>query len=396
MNPINLDCSTLNFRQIVELADDIVLVTESSPLDSPGTRIIYANKAFENLTGYSVEEVIGQTPRILQGPQTCRETLDRIKVALLKGEPVREVILNYTKSGGQYWLDMNINPIRDHLGIVTHFVAIERDVTASYDETIQLRKAATNAMTRLLMVNTELACQNNAKAQVQAELILANEELSVMNEEKDRRAGVLVVANVELAKNKKISDEGWKLSFYDPLTGLPNRRLLSDRLKQIIATSKRTSRYVALMMLDLDHFKSVNDHHGHAAGDRLLIEVSQRLSDCVRELDTVARLGGDEFVVVLGELDLEYKKSLELAVAIAEKIRFEVSQPSLLDKPWPDSDGANIDYQCTVSIGLLVFLNHPRSQEQLLELADAAMYQTKASGRDGIHCCPMDAGGAII
>ena len=138
---------SINFRNIVDLANDIVLVTEASPR----TTIVYANKAFERLTGYSVQEAIGQTPRILQGALTNRETLDRVKLALTKGQPSREVILNYTKSGDPYWLDMNINPIKDHRGVVTHFVAIERDVTATHDEAIQLRDAAaSDSLTGLL------------------------------------------------------------------------------------------------------------------------------------------------------------------------------------------------------------------------------------------------------
>lgn len=138
---------SINFRKIVDLANDIVVVTEAGPLN----RITYVNESFEKLTGHSVQEVIGQTPRILQGALTNRETLDRVQAALTKGEPIREVILNYTKSGDPYWLDMNINPIKDHRGVVTHFVAIERDATATHDEAIQLRDAAaTDALTGLL------------------------------------------------------------------------------------------------------------------------------------------------------------------------------------------------------------------------------------------------------
>jgi len=145
------DRLNINFSRIVDLANDIVIVTEAENLDFPGPRIVYVNKAFENLTGYPLVESIGSTPRILHGALTSRDTLDRVKAALKKGLPVREVILNYAKDGRSYWLDMNITPLRDHRGIVTHFVSIQRDVSATYTEAAELRDAAsTDALTGLL------------------------------------------------------------------------------------------------------------------------------------------------------------------------------------------------------------------------------------------------------
>jgi diguanylate cyclase (GGDEF)-like protein len=193
-----------------------------------------------------------------------------------------------------------------------------------------------------------------------------------------------VVANVELAKEKKESEELWKLSFYDPLTNLPNRRLLSDRMTQIMAASRRTGDHVALMMVDLDNFKPLNDLHGHVMGDLLLVDVGRRLMACVRGVDTVARFGGDEFVVVMGGLDVDRVKSTEQAREVAEKVRLSLSQPYLLKVPPADSPDRVIEHHCSVSVGVVVFVNHESNHDDVLKLADAAMYEAKAAGRNTI------------
>ena len=117
------------------------------------------------------------------------------------------------------------------------------------------------------------------------------------------------------------------MAFYDTLTNLPNRRLLSDRLSQAMAATKRSGRYGVMMFLDLDEFKLVNDAHGHAVGDLLLVKVADRLKHCVREMDTVARFGGDEFVVLIGDLDADEAESRSQAVILAEKIRATLAMP---------------------------------------------------------------------
>ncbi len=119
----------------------------------------------------------------------------------------------------------------------------------------------------------------------------------------DQGEPVHLAVTRDIIGRKQIEDQVHQLAFYDPLTQLPNRRLLIDRLGQAMAASKRSARYSALMFLDLDNFKALNDTHGHAAGDLLLHEASKRLKKCVRAMDTVTRFGGDEFVLVLNELD---------------------------------------------------------------------------------------------
>lgn len=139
------------FRRIVDMATDVVIVTDASPLGDPGPRIVYTNKAFETLTGFSSQEALGQSPRILQGPATAVEPLARIRQALEAGQASSEVVLNYSKSGQPYWLDLNINPLRNHQGKITHFVGIERDVTTAQETVMKWRDAAaTDALTGLM------------------------------------------------------------------------------------------------------------------------------------------------------------------------------------------------------------------------------------------------------
>ena len=175
-----------------------------------------------------------------------------------------------------------------------------------------------------------------------------------------------------------------QLAFYDALTGLPNRRLLADRLAQTFAASKRSGRDAAAMFLDLDNFKLLNDTHGHEVGDLLLIEVARRMAACVREMDTVARFGGDEFVVVLGELDADRERSVAQAGQVAEKIRSSLAEPYLLQHRLEDGNMATVEHHCSASIGVAVFKGQAAGQEEVLKQADAAMYQSKESGRNRI------------
>lgn len=175
------------------------------------------------------------------------------------------------------------------------------------------------------------------------------------------------------------------LAFYDMLTQLPNRRLLLDRLWQTMASSKRSNNYGALMFIDLDNFKLVNDLHGHEAGDLLLIEVAHRISGCLRAVDTVARFGGDEFVVMLSELDSDEVASVAHAGTVAEKIRAILAEPYVLSVPQQEgSGGITVEHRCTASIGVALFLDHKASQEDILRRADMAMYQAKSAERNQI------------
>jgi diguanylate cyclase (GGDEF)-like protein len=163
---------------------------------------------------------------------------------------------------------------------------------------------------------------------------------------------------------------------------LANRRLLQDRLDRALTTSKRNGRFIALMFIDLDNFKTLNDKHGHNMGDLLLIETAKRISACVREVDTVSRFGGDEFVVMLNELDLEKDSSKSQAAIVAEKIRHALLEPYRLTVKQPDGTETTVEHGCTSSIGGVVFTSQERTAEEALKLADIAMYRSKESGRN--------------
>lgn len=182
----------------------------------------------------------------------------------------------------------------------------------------------------------------------------------------------------------KFDEKIHNLAFYDTLTQLPNRRLLNDRLEQTKAASKRSGRYGALIFLDLDNFKPLNDTHGHGVGDLLLVEGARRLSSCVREVDTVARFGGDEFVVVISELDVDKAEPITQASIVAEKIRATLAEPYVFKIQHEGEAETTIEHHCTSSVGVVLF-NHEASREDILKWADIAMYQAKEAGRNLIR-----------
>lgn len=179
--------------------------------------------------------------------------------------------------------------------------------------------------------------------------------------------GVLGLAR-DISERKRLEETLHSLAFYDNLTQLPNRRLLMDRFEQALRHSQRSNSYGALLFLDLNRFKQLNDTHGHDAGDMLLIEVAKRLRALVRETDTVARMGGDEFVVVLEDLGAEHSVASQYAESVSAKIKTMLSEEYVL--------GA-IQHQGSVSVGTTLFLGVASSAEQLIKRADSAMYAEK-------------------
>lgn len=161
----------------------------------------------------------------------------------------------------------------------------------------------------------------------------------------------------------------WKLANHDALTGIPNRMLLMDRLGQALAISERSGLYGALIFLDMDHFKALNDTRGHVAGDMLLVEVARRLQTCIRDVDTVARFGGDEFIVILNQLGSASADAENAAELVAQKIRTVLEQPYHLQE---------FDYCTTASLGVSMFYGHQQSISELLKCADKAMYRAKS------------------
>ena len=197
---------------------------------------------------------------------------------------------------------------------------------------------------------------------------------------------VVSLAN-DITERRRLEEQIHQLAFFDPLTRLPNRRLLHDRIERIIAAARRNGRHGALMFLDLDNFKPIYDSHGHEVGDLLLVDAAQRLQGSLRATDTVARFGGDEFVVLLGELDGEATRARDQAQGIARKILAALAEPYRLTRP----DGmGTVEHRCTASIGLTL-LDGLGNEEDVLRRADTAMYRAKEGGRNRIS---VDAGQA--
>lgn len=177
----------------------------------------------------------------------------------------------------------------------------------------------------------------------------------------------------DLSRTKESEETIFRLAFYDPLTNLPNRRLFYDRYGQAQSSSTRNGMYVAVLMIDLDNFKIVNDSKGHGIGDLLLVEVANRLKSCIRQDDTLARLGGDEFVILLEGLHEDIDQVAIDIRKLGEKILYELNQPYLL---------RDVELQTSASIGISFFIGNDMTVEESLRRADTAMYHSKNSGRN--------------
>lgn len=207
-------------------------------------------------------------------------------------------------------------------------------------------------------------------------------EATFMNAE-GKVAGLVCVV-LDITERKQMESQVLQQALHDTLTQLPNRRLLGDRLKQTLAVNKRSGHSCALMFLDLDNFKPLNDHHGHDVGDLMLIEVAARLKATVREVDTVARFGGDEFVLLLSDLGPDQSAAIRAAKGIAEKIRHVLANPYQFVVRHPGAADVVIDHQASASIGLVVSADPAVRQDDLMRWADGAMYQAKEGGRNAV------------
>lgn len=294
--------TAISFENIVANANDIILVTESSPLADTGPRIVYVNRAFCQLTGYTASEVIGKTPRMFQGPATNPEVRQRIKTALQQQAPVRERILNYSKTGSPYWLEMNIFPLKNDVGEVLYFAAVEHDVTA------------------------------------------------------------------QVAKEQTLLSQ----AIEDPLTGLLNRRGFLE-LYQQTTESLSSARTSSLIMMDIDHFKQINDSYGHDIGDQVLRHVATVFRHGFRETDLVCRYGGEEFVALMLGVD-PVVSQLKM-----DQLRIQIAQTPLVLE-------SNQPIAITVSLGITAYLPHQQPLDEALTRADKALYQAKHGGR---NCCVM-------
>lgn len=275
--------------------------------------IIHVNPAFERITGYSAQDVIGLEGRLLVRDDLAQPGLVEIREALRNRREGHAVLRNYRKDGSLFWNELHIAPvIHPSTGDTTHFVSVITDISERIHYQRMLEHQAS----------------------------------------------------------------------HDTLTGLANRHLLNDRIDQAIARAKRHQQSVGVMLLDLDHFKHINDAYGHSAGDTLLKDIAQRLQRCVRETDTVSRLGGDEFVIVLS--DLPQADDVDV---VAEKIFTALAHPILVCEQ---------DAFVTASIGISLYPRDGEEGEILLRNADIAMYRVKEYGRNAVRQFTPEMGTSAI
>jgi diguanylate cyclase (GGDEF)-like protein/PAS domain S-box-containing protein len=291
----SLESSLRILVKAVEQCPASIIITNNQGL------IEYVNPKFTKVSGYTPEEVLGRTPRILKGGELSAEFYQDLWHTILAGEEWHGVFHNRTKCGSMIWELASISPIRDDAGEITHFVCVKEDFT-------------------------------------------------------------------EL---KRLQDQMNQLAHHDPLTGLPNRILFYDRIKNAQALARRRRSGFALLFLDLDGFKAVNDTHGHELGDQLLCSVAKRLVGCVRESDTVARMGGDEFTVLLPDL-----QGREAAAVIASSIIETLTQPFRCRE---------VSVGVGVSIGISFYPQDGEDLDQVLSRADTAMYHVKNCGRNAFR-----------
>lgn len=292
-------------QQRMRLLND-ALVAAGNPTfitDREGS-IVWTNQAFLNLSGYAMQDMVGQNPRILQSGQQDASYYRQLWDTISQGEPWSRETVNRRKDGGLYTVQQTITPILGPDGTITHYVSIHEDITT------------------------------------------------------------------KKATEERIAHQ----AHHDSLTGLPNRRLLMDRLNQAMAGARRGDHGLALLFLDLDGFKAVNDRLGHLAGDRLLQEVARRLGAQLRESDTLARLGGDEFTILLPATRRD-----EDIGPMASKVIHALGQPF-------EIDGESV--RIGTSIGIARWPEHASSPDDLIAVADQAMYSAKKAGRGVYRIAP--------
>jgi diguanylate cyclase (GGDEF)-like protein/PAS domain S-box-containing protein len=294
----------LTSAALARLNDMVLIARAVEPADREQP-IIFSNEAFQRRTGYSEADIVGRSMRVLHGPGTDPAVVERIVEAMRNGQPATAEMVNYTKTGDPYWVEMELMPFTDDAGRISHWVVVGRDIT----------------------------------------------------------------------ERRHSADAIHRLAYYDVLTGLPNRRLITERLDAMVAAANSGRGLGAVLYIDLDNFKHVNDVRGHATGDALLRHTAKSLAQVVRKGDTVARLGGDEFVVLLEGLGTDVTSATEAALAVSAKVRVALAEDVRIDDQ---------NYHSTASIGVALPTRPGQSVADLLRDADLAMYHAKAAGRNGV------------
>ena len=312
------------FQRAVEASDDSITIADARQPDFP---LVYVNQKFLKSTGYSADEVLGHNCRFLSGPDHDQPGLVAVRLALRLAEPVKVNLRNYRKNGELYWNQLTLAPVFTESGVLTHFIGVQHDIT-------EIKRT-------------------------EDELLAAKQALEEQNQELEDRV-------------QERTRELELLSTTDPLTGTRNRRFLMDQAELEIVRAQRYGHPLSCLLFDIDHFKRVNDHHGHDVGDRVLITMCLTVQAMLRPADTLARYGGEEFVVLLPETELEQARHA------AERIRSAMETMTI---PVP---GLDAPLRVTVSIGVAALSVLHADADALLKAADTAMYRAKESGRNRV------------
>jgi diguanylate cyclase (GGDEF)-like protein/PAS domain S-box-containing protein len=323
----------LLYRAIAASSNGITISDPNQP-DNP---LIYVNRSFELMTGYSAEEVLGRNCRFLQGPEGEQPALDEVRVAVREGRDCQVLLRNYRKDGTLFWNELRLSPVHDYRGRCVNFVGVQNDVTERKQTEEELQRAHAELEERVRQRTAWLA---EANAQLQG----------------------------EIAERRELEAQLMHQAFHDPLTGLANRALFLDRLDLALERTGGRGGEVAVLFMDLDDFKVINDSLGHEVGDEVLLAVAERLENAMLTEEMVARFGGDEFTVLL-----EVVSSASDATSVAERIEEVLRAPFVL---------RGRERFVTTSVGIALGGQGEERPGDLLRNADLAMYQAKAKGKN--------------
>ncbi len=425
-----------NYRRVIELAASEARfhaiadgITDAMVMANPKREIQWCNPAFIQTFGYTLDELQGRQTRIIYADPDEFERQGRLRYNPEAPSHGERFEVAYRRKNGEEFIGETIGTaLRNEADELIGHVALIRDVTEQRKTEDQLRIAAAafEVENGIMITDRELYIERVNRAFTRITGYEADEvigagpgilqsgqhskafyremwqkitaegfwEGEIWNRKKDGEIypewlTISVVRNEsgevthyiasfsDITERKAAEQRIHQLAFFDPLTQLANRRLFIDRVEHAHLTSERSNQYGALLMLDMDHFKVLNDTQGHHSGDQLLIEVGRRLEAKVRDADTVARIGGDEFVVLLESLGSDNDVAVNIASEIAEKIQHALTQPYKLQ----DID----DYRITPSVGVVLFHGQETSVDELLKQADVALYEAKAAGRNTVR-----------